>query len=79
MNKSLDRYREWLEKEVRVTMPWEDSFGFSDFSARIRPKVAIDSAFRLGYLYGNGTLKPDEEDKLSGSPTRWSKEGEQDE
>lgn len=77
MEKSLDRYRKWLEKAVKVNMPWEDSFEFSDFAARLRPEVAIDLAFRLGYLYGNGTLKPDEEDKISGSPTRWAREGEQ--
>lgn len=73
MNKSLDRYRGWLEKEVKVNMPWEDSFEFSDFATRmIRPEVAIDLAFRLGYLYGNGTLQPDEEDETSGSPSRWA-------
>jgi hypothetical protein len=78
MEKSLDRYRKWLEKAVKVNMPWEDSFEFSDFAARmVRPEVAIDLAFRLGYLYGNGTLKPDEEDETSGSPTRWAREGEQ--
>lgn len=78
MEKSLDRYRKWLEKAVKVNMPWEDSFEFSDFAARmVRPEVAIDLAFRLGYLYGNGTLKPDESDELSGSPTRWAREGEQ--
>ena len=77
MDKSLGRYRDWLEKEAKVNMPWEDSFEFSDFAARIRPEVAIDLAFRLGYLYGNGTLRPDEKDELSGSPTRWAREGEQ--
>ena len=55
MEKSLDRYRKWLEKAVKVNMPWEDSFEFSDFAARLRPEVSIDLAFRLGYLYGNGT------------------------
>lgn len=80
MEKSLDRYRKWLEKAVKVNMPWEDSFEFSDFAARmVRPEVAIDLAFRLGYLYSNGTLKPDEEDEISGSPTRWAREGGQDE
>lgn len=77
MDKSLDRYREWLHEAVKINMPWEDSFEFSDFAARLRPEVAIDLAFRLGYLYGNGTLKPDEKDEVSGSPTRWAREGEQ--
>lgn len=77
MDKNLDRYREWLHEAVKINMPWEDSFEFSDFAARLRPEVAVDLAFRLGYLYGNGTLKPDETDELSGSPTRWVREGEQ--
>lgn len=73
MEESLFRYRRWLEKEVTVNMPWEDSFEFSDFAARLRPEVAIDLAFRLGYLYGNGTLEPG--DGMLGSPTRWAREG----
>ncbi len=77
MEKSLYHYREWLHEAVKINMPWEDSFEFSDFAARLSPEVSIDLAFRLGYLYGNGTLKPDEEDELSGSPTRWAREGEQ--
>ncbi len=77
MNKSLDRYRAWLHEAVKINMPWEDSFEFSDFAARVRPEVAIDLAFCLGYLYGNGTLKPDEEDEISGSPSRWAREGKQ--
>ena len=77
MEKSLYHYREWLHEAVKINMPWEDSFEFSDFAARLRPEVSIDLAFRLGYLYGNGTLKPDESDEISGSPTRWAREGEQ--
>lgn len=74
MDKNLNRYREWLHEAVKINMSWEDSFEFSDFAARLRPEVAIDLAFRLGYLYGNGTLKPDEKDEVSGSPTRWARE-----
>ena len=39
MEKSLYRYRAWLHEAVKINMPWEDSFEFSDFAARLRPEV----------------------------------------